>query len=78
VWFADTIHRRAVRMAEGGKVLEEIDTTPEGIFAVALGGDDGKTLFLCAAPDWDEGARKAAREGRMLATTVDVPRAGTP
>lgn len=78
VWFADTINRRAVRMAEGGTILEEIDTTPEGIFAVALGGDDGKTLFLCAAPDWDEAARKAAREARMLATTVDVPHAGMP
>lgn len=78
VWFADTIHRRAVRMAEGGRILDEIDATPEGIFAVALGGADGKTLFLCAAPDWDEGARKAAREARMLATTVDGPHAGTP
>jgi sugar lactone lactonase YvrE len=78
VWFADTINRRAVRMAEGGEVLDVVDTAPEGIFAVALGGDDGRTLFLCAAPDWDEGARKAAREGRMLATKVDVPHAGTP
>ncbi|WP_076860186.1 SMP-30/gluconolactonase/LRE family protein [Bradyrhizobium mercantei] len=78
VWFADTINRRAVRMAEGGEILDEIDTAPEGIFAVALGGVDGKTLFLCAAPDWDEGARTAAREARMLATTVDVAHAGTP
>lgn len=78
VWFADTINRRAVRAAEGGELLDVNDTAPEGIFAVALGGDDGKTLFLCAAPDWDEGARKAAREGRMLAVKVDVPHAGTP
>lgn len=78
VWFADTINHRAVRMAEGGEELDVIDTAPEGIFAVALGGDDGKTLFLCAAPDWDEGARKAAREGRMLAVRVSVPHAGTP
>lgn len=78
VWFADTLNLRAVRMAEGGKILETIDTNPEGIFAVALGGDDGKTLFLCAAPDWDEGKRKAARQARMLSTRVDVGHAGTP
>lgn len=78
VWFADTINRRAVRIAEGGEILDQIDTTPEGIFAVALGGDDGRTLFLCAAPDWDEGARKAARQARMLSTRVDVAHAGTP
>lgn len=78
VWFADTIHNRAVRMAEGGKILDEVKTAPEGVFAVALGGADGKTLFMCAAPDWDESARKAARQGRMLSTTVTVPHAGTP
>jgi sugar lactone lactonase YvrE len=78
VWFADTINKRAVRIAEGGKILDEVNAAPEGIFAVALGGEGGKSLFLCAAPDRDEGARKAAREGRMLSTRVDVAHAGTP
>ncbi|KWR90624.1 SMP-30/gluconolactonase/LRE family protein [Cupriavidus sp. IDO] len=78
VWIADTINRRALRIAEGGGILDEVNIAPEGVFAVALGGEDGKTLFMCAAPDWDEGARKAAREGRMLSTRVDVPHAGTP
>lgn len=78
VWFADTLNKRAVRMAEGGEILETVETAPDGVFAVALGGEDGRTLFLCAAPDWDEGARTAAREGRMLATTVAVGHAGTP
>ncbi len=78
VWFADTLNKRAVRIAEGGQILETVKTDPEGVFAVALGGEDGKTLFMCAAPDWDEGARKVAREGRMLSTRVDVGHAGTP
>jgi sugar lactone lactonase YvrE len=78
VWFADTINHRAVRIAEGGQILDEVSTAPEGVFAVALGGADGKTLFMCAAPDWDETARKSARAGRMLATQVDVAHAGTP
>lgn len=78
VWIADTLNRRAVRIAEGGEVLQVIDTAPEGVFAVALGGEDGRTLFMCVAPDWDESARSAARQGRMIATRVDVPHAGTP
>src|SRR5690625_2029692 len=78
VWIADTLNRRAVRIAEGGEILKVVDTAPEGIFPVARGGEDGRTLFMCAAPDGDESARSVAREGRMIATRVDVPHAGTP
>jgi len=78
VWFADAIYQKVVRMAEGGKVLEEISTAPEGVFAAMLGGDDGKTLFLCVAPDSHEHARKVARQARLIATRVDVPHAGRP
>lgn len=78
IWFADTINCRAVRIKEGGEILDEICTAPEGVFAVALGGQDGKTLFMCTAPDWDESTRKVEREGRILATRVDVAHAGTP
>jgi sugar lactone lactonase YvrE len=78
VWIADTLNQRAVRIAEGGEILETIDTAPEGVFAVALGGQDGKTLFMCAAPDWDEASRKSETKGRMLSATVTVGHAGTP
>ena len=77
VWVADAVGNRVVRLAEGGEILEEIGTG-EGCYACMLGGDDGRTLFLCVAPDFHEDARAAAREGRILATTVDVPHAGTP
>ncbi|WP_367103591.1 SMP-30/gluconolactonase/LRE family protein [uncultured Psychrobacter sp.] len=78
VWIADTLNQRALRIKEGGEILETIDTAPDGIFAVALGGIDGKTLFMCAAPDWDEASRKAETKGRMLATEVKVGHASTP
>ena len=78
VWFADSINQRAVRMAEGGKILDVISAAPDCVFAVALGGDDGKTLFLCTAPDWFEESRKALHEARLLGARVDVPHAGTP
>jgi hypothetical protein len=43
-----------------------------------LGGDDGRTLLICAAPDFNEEARTAAREAVLLTTRVDVPHAGLP
>jgi sugar lactone lactonase YvrE len=78
VWIADAGNNRAVRIAKGGEILDEVSTAPDGVFAVALGGDDGRTLFLCVAPNFDETERTATRLGRMLATEVDVPHAGRP
>jgi sugar lactone lactonase YvrE len=78
VWIADCVNQRAARIAQGGRVLDEVSTAPDGVFAVALGGEDGKTLFMCVAPNFDEAERSSTRLGRMLATDVDVPHAGIP
>jgi sugar lactone lactonase YvrE len=79
IWSADEVGARCVRLAPGGEIVEEI-AAPEGlnIFACMLGGDDGRTLLMCAAPDFIEQARSAARAAVLLTTTVDVPRAGLP
>ena len=78
VWIADCVNQRAARIAEGGEILDEVSTAPNGVFAVGLGGDDGKTLYLCIAPDFDEAKRSAAREAYVATVQVDVPHAGTP
>ncbi|MGP4714845.1 MULTISPECIES: SMP-30/gluconolactonase/LRE family protein [unclassified Psychrobacter] len=78
VWIADTLNHRVARIKEGGEILEVVETAPEGIFAVMLGGADGKTLFMCAALDWNEESRKAETKGRMLSTRVAVAHDGTP
>lgn len=78
VWVADCVNQRAVRLAEGGDILDEVSTAPLGVFAVALGGEDGRTLFLSVAPDFDEAKRSAAREAKIVSTLVDVPHAGRP
>jgi sugar lactone lactonase YvrE len=77
VWLADALNGRALRVREGGEILDEV-VADSGVFACMLGGDDGRTLFLSAAPDFDEHARSAAREARVLAVRVDVPHAGRP
>jgi len=79
IWSADEVNARCVRVAEGGEIVAEI-AMPEGlnVFACMLGGDDGRTLLMCAAPDFSEQARSANHEAVLLTTTVDVGRAGLP
>ena len=79
IWCADEVGARCLRVAPGGEIVAEIPM-PEGldVFACMLGGDDGRTLLMCAAPDFSEEARSANHEAVLLTTTVDVPHAGLP
>ncbi len=78
IWVADAIHSRVIRVREGGDITDEISTGPMGAYACMLGGDDGRTLFLCAAPSFLEHERRPVREAQLLATRVAVPRGGRP
>jgi sugar lactone lactonase YvrE len=63
LWIADAGGSRLLRLTAAGEVSREVSPgTP--VFACAVG--DG-TLFACAAPDFHEQPRKAAREGRIIA-----------
>jgi sugar lactone lactonase YvrE len=79
IWAADAVGARAIRVAPGGAIVDEV-RAPEGlgIFACMLGGADGRTLLLAAAPDYFEHMRREAREAMLLTTAVDVPHAGLP
>jgi sugar lactone lactonase YvrE len=79
IWTADARHGRCCRLAPGGEIVDEI-AAPDGLqfFACMLGGEDGRTLLLCAAPDFSERRRSTAREALLFTTTVDVPRSGLP
>jgi sugar lactone lactonase YvrE len=77
-WYADVPNQRCVRVAEGGEVLETV-ALDRGCFACALGGTDGRTLFMLAA-DW-RGATSMggdARTGQILTTRAPAPGAGWP
>jgi sugar lactone lactonase YvrE len=79
VWFADARSNRCVRVAEGGDVVG-VEEVPDALrcFACMLGGVDGRTLAICAAPDYDEEARMRALEAVVFTTRVDAPQAGLP
>jgi sugar lactone lactonase YvrE len=79
VWAADALGARCIRVAPGGGVVEEI-RAPDGLgtYACMLGGEDGRTLLICAAPDFQEQARRHLREAVLLTVRVDAPHAGLP
>ena len=74
-----------IRVAGGGEVLDRIPLDQSG-FACALGGPDGRRLFMLTA-DWHMGEdfmdnlhrlTTGSRTGHVLTTTVSVPSAGWP
>lgn len=71
IWFADALGGRVARVVEGGSVTDEIPM-PEGLgaFACAVGGDDGRTLLICAAPDFFEHERAAKTEAMLFTVRI--------
>lgn len=77
IWVADAVHGRLLRVLEGGTIADEIDAGT-GVFACMLGGDDGRTLYCCAAPSFAEHERRPVREAQVLSVRVEVPHGGLP
>ncbi len=79
IWAADEVGARCVRLAPGGEIVDEV-AAPEGldVFACMLGGDDGRTLLMCTAPDFAEANRTASHDAVLLTTSVEIPHAGLP
>lgn len=71
IWVTDPNHNRAVRLAEGGKLLDEVHTS-QGCFAVALAGEDGRTLFCCTAQTSNPNIAGRERTGRIEIARVEV------
>lgn len=79
IWVADAVGNRVVRAAPGGDIVDEIRVPGDlGVYACQLGGDDGRTLLICAAPDFFEHNRSVAREAVLFTTEVEVGHAGLP
>jgi sugar lactone lactonase YvrE len=78
VWVADAAHGRLLRVAHGGRVLEERTTDGVRVFACMLGGSDGRTLFACTAPTPHRAGASAHHQAAILMTRVDAPHAGLP
>jgi sugar lactone lactonase YvrE len=78
VWYADVPNHRCCRVGEGGHLLERIDLEL-GCFSCALGGADGRTLYM-VVKEWrgSAGTDPKERNGKVLATRAPAPSAGWP
>jgi sugar lactone lactonase YvrE len=77
IWVANPLAPECVLVAEGGEVLDVIETG-EPCYACMLGGEDGRTLFMLTAPSSNHAAAAASPKGRVLTASVDTPHAGLP
>jgi sugar lactone lactonase YvrE len=77
VWVANAIGPECLLVAEGGEVVDRVNTS-QTCFACMLGGEDGRTLYLVTAPTSTEAAVSSARSGRIEQATVEVGHAGLP
>jgi sugar lactone lactonase YvrE len=77
VWIANPLAPECVLLAEGGQVLEVVETD-QPCFACMLGGEDGRTLFMCTAPSFLPPNPGTPPQGKIMTAQVGVPHAGRP
>ncbi|MBS0410683.1 MAG: SMP-30/gluconolactonase/LRE family protein [Proteobacteria bacterium] len=77
IWIANPLAPQCVRIAEGGQVLEVIDTG-QPCYACMLGGADGRTLFMLTAPSSVPHEVAHESKGKIVVAEVDAGRAGWP
>jgi sugar lactone lactonase YvrE len=76
VWAAMTLANQFERIVDGGRVTDRIDVGDRIAIACALGGPEGRTLFLVTATDAYPERLRGTKLSRLDATTVDVAAAG--
>jgi sugar lactone lactonase YvrE len=76
IWFADAGGNGVFRIAEGGEVLDSVET-PDPAFACMLGGASGSSLYILTSPSRPVPGAEAGK-GRLWRVHVCAPRAGWP
>lgn len=76
IWTALTLAHRFERITEDGTVTDRVDTGDRTAIACALGGPEGRTLFLITTTDAYPQRLVGTKLSRVEALTVDVPAPG--
>ena len=71
VWLASPFSQELLRVREGGEILQRVATEQLPV-ACALGGSDGRTLFVLTTLHF-EPEKTAERTGRIETARVSVP-----
>jgi sugar lactone lactonase YvrE len=78
VWVASYLTGEFVRVREGGEVTDRHTVDGRWAMACALGGDDGRTLFLCSAETDQDSYFRGEAVGHLETVWVEVPGVGRP
>jgi sugar lactone lactonase YvrE len=73
VWFGSPTTEEFLRVLPGGEVTHRIATPGRWAVACALGGDDGRTLYLCVAETTMEQRAQNRSRGWIMTARTDVP-----
>ncbi|WP_166867831.1 SMP-30/gluconolactonase/LRE family protein [Salinibacterium sp. ZJ70] len=73
VWVASPFSGEVIRVDVNGEVTDRLAIANP--YAVALGGADGRDLFVCSAANWQPELALAERSGAIEVLRVEVPAA---
>ena len=73
IWVCSVDTGEFLRVVEGGEVTDRIDAPGRCAIDCALGGPDGRTLYLATADSYDPATTAQTREGRISAVRVTIP-----
>ena len=77
IWVASPTSHEVLRVLEGGEVSDRIPIETQA-FACMLGGEEGRTLFVCTAGSSNPAQCIENRDGRIEIFPVEHGRAGLP
>lgn len=72
LWVADPGARHVIRVEEEGRVTHDL-STPARAYGCALGGPDGRTLFVCTADTFHTGPALARKSSAVVTVRVETP-----
>lgn len=73
IWVCSVDTGEFLRVVEGGEVTDRIDAPGDCAIDCALGGEDGRTLYLATADSYDPAVTAQTRAGRISSVRVEVP-----
>lgn len=73
VWVSSIVKQEFLRVTAGGTVTDTLDLGDRLAVDCALGGSDGRTLFIATANSWAPDETETARAGRIERLTVPTP-----
>lgn len=78
IWVGSYASSEFLRVRDGGEITHRIVTPGRAAVAPALGGDDGRTLYLVVNDEMNPTLETPSTGGRIETARVDVAGAGSP